>query len=410
MIDINSLTDRQIYFLQNSNSRINLSEGAVRSGKTVSSNLRWLEYILQSGPAKGEYLMFGKTERTLRRNIITPMQQLLGSSLRVNQGQGEIKVGGKLIYLAGASDERSIQKIQGLTLAGAYGDELSLAPESFFQMLLSRLSVKDAKFFGTTNPEGPYHWLKKKFIDRVDELDMSLFHFDIDDNTSLSKSYVKNLKNEYTGVFYKRYIEGLWVMAEGVIYDVFDEGVHVDKIVGKNSFTNYIVGIDYGTNNPCTFGLYGFDNKSLPVYLIKEYFYDGGAVNNKQKTDGEYADDLEKFIGDKRIDAIYVDPAALSFIVELKQRGKYVIKNAKNDVLPGIRYVSRLFYGHKYFIDSSCKETVKGYQSYAWDINAQGRGEDKPLKKDDHTCDRDRYALFTHFFKRYRATGQRFYK
>ena len=384
MNDIDHLSNKQLHYLANSNCRINLSEGAVRSGKTVSSNLRWIEYVLNSGP-EGPYLMFGKTERTLKRNILTPLQGLLGDALRINQGQGEVKLGDKTIYLAGASDERAAQKIQGLTLAGALGDELSLAPESFFQMLLSRLSVDGAKFFGTTNPEGPYHWLKTNYIDRRDQLDMSLHHFTLNDNDSLSHSYIQSLKKEYVGVFYDRFILGKWVMAEGAIFDGFDEQIHVDKVLDPDTFQNYIVGVDYGTNNPCTFGLYGFD-KIPPVYLIKEYFFDGGADNTKQRTDTQYANDMKKFIGDKRIDAIYVDPAALSFVVELRQRGLWRVNSAKNDVLPGIKFVSKMLASGHYFIDRKCLETIKGYQSYVWDARAQQTGIDKPLKLNDHTC------------------------
>jgi len=408
MDNLEKLAPKQIHYMQNANKRINISEGSVRSGKTVSANLKWIEYVLNSGPP-GEYLMFGKTERTLRRNILTPLQGLLGNSLRINQGQGEAYLKDKLIYFAGASDERAVQKIQGLTLAGAYGDELALAPESFFAMLLSRLSVPRAKFFGTTNPEGPYHWLKTDYIDRVNELDMAVFHFNIDDNLSLGKVYITNLKKEYTGVFYKRYIDGLWALAEGIIYDVFNPDVHVDTIVGSDDFQNYIVGIDYGTNNPCTFGLYGFDG-GLPVYLVKEYWYDGSKDNVKQKTDGQYADDLEDFLGNIKPDVVYVDPSALSFITELKQRKLYNIKGANNDVLSGIKFISKLLSEEKYFVDKSCAETIKGYQSYVWDTKAQQRGEDKPLKVSDHVCDRDRYALYSHFFKRYFPSGQKYYK
>lgn len=409
MDSIADLTPKQINYLQNSNRRINIADGSVRSGKTVAANLRWMEYVVNSGPP-GDYLMFGKTERTLKRNILSPMKSLLGNSFRINQGQGEVTLCDKKIYLCGASDERAADKIRGATLAGAYGDEISLAPESFVKMLLSRLSIKDAKLFGTTNPEGPYHWLKTSFIDRINDLDMSLHHFKIEDNTFLDPKYVESLKKEYTGVFYKRYIEGLWVMAEGIIYDVFDENKHVDKIVEPDTFQNYIVSCDYGTNNPCTFGLYGFDGQSPPAYLIKEYYYDSNAKNKRQKTDRQYANDMVKFIGDIPVNTIYVDPSALSFIVELKQLGKWTVKAAKNDVLDGIRFVSKLLSTGGYYVDESCLETIKGYQSYCWDPKAQERGEDKPLKINDHTADRDRYALFSHFYKKFYRTGQKYYK
>ena len=181
------------------------------------------------------------------------------------------------------------------------------------------------------------------------------------------------------------------------------------EIVDPYEFSNYIVGIDYGTANPCTFGLYGFD-KHLPAYLIKEYWHEGGKEGVKQKTDGQYADDLEEFLGDIYPDNIYIDPSALSFIVELRQRDKYKIKAGKNDVLPGIQFISKLLNNDLYFVDENCKETDKGYSSYVWNPNRQKIGVDEPLKENDHVCDRDRYALFTHFYRKYFATGQKYWK
>ena len=409
MIDVLDPTPKQIDLIRNTNYRINLATGAVRSGKTVGLNLRWLEYVMKSAPP-GDLLMFGKTERTLKRNILSPIQELLGQDyFRINYGEGEAYLGRRKIYIAGASDERAEGKIRGMTLAGAYGDELVLTPLSFFNMLLSRLSVKGAKFFGTTNPEGPYHWLKTDYIDRSSDLDMGVFQFELEDNTHLDRDYVSSLKKEYTGVFYQRYINGLWVLAEGIIYDVWDKYRHMGEIIDPYEFSNYIVGIDYGTSNPCTFGLYGFD-KHLPAYLIKEYWYEGGKEGVIQKTDGQYADDLEEFLGNIHPEVIYIDPSALSFIVELRQRNKYKIKAGKNDVLPGIQFISKLLNNDLYFVDEKCIETDKGYSSYVWNPNKQKTGLDEPLKENDHVCDRDRYALFTHFYRKYFATKQKHWK
>lgn len=409
MLDILDLSPKQIDLIKNTNYRINLATGAVRSGKTVGINLRWIEYVMESAPP-GDLLMYGKTERTLKRNILSPLQELLGQDhFRVNYGQGEVYLGGRKIYIAGASDERAEGKIRGMTLAGAYGDETVLTPQTFFNMLLSRLSVKGAQFFGSTNPEGPYHWLKTDYIDRATDLNMGVFQFEIEDNPFLDKDYVNSLKKEYTGVFYQRYINGLWVLAEGIIYDVWDKNRHMGEIVDPYEFSNYIVGIDYGTANPCTFGLYGFD-KHLPAYLIKEYYYEGGKEGNRQKTDGQYADDLEDFLDGVCPDVIYIDPSALSFIVELRQRNKYKIKAGKNDVLPGIQFISKLLNNDLYFVDERCEATDKGYSSYVWNPNRQKTGIDEPLKENDHVCDRDRYALFSHFYRKYFTTGQKYWK
>ena len=385
-----------------SNARINLWEGSVRSSKTISSIVRWIDFV-KSAPPGGVLMMVGKTNKTLDRNILQPMREMLGDKIRVNHGTGVIKMFGREIDIIGANDERAQEKIRGATVAGCYGDEITLWPESFFTMMLSRMSVKGAKLFGTTNPDSPYHWLKADYIERADELNMRVFHFTLDDNLNLDPDYVSALKAEYTGLWYKRFILGLWVLADGTVYDMWDEDKHsVDvqallKSRGREHFSRYFVSIDYGTSNPCTFGLYGYDGKP-PCYLVKEYYYDGKA-RGRQKTDGEYADDLISFLGGIKPIAVYVDPSAASFIAELTKRGIHVTP-ANNDVLNGIRFVGGMLAGGGYYVDKSCIETKKEYSSYVWDAKAQKRGEDAPLKEHDHAMDRDRYALFTHFYRK----------
>ncbi len=388
---MDELAPKQLDSVLRSTARLNIWDGSVRSGKTVATYPRWLEYVI-NGP-KGDLVMVGKTERTLKRNIINPLKEYLGPRFRYNQGEGEILIGKRRIYVAGANDERAADKIRGATFAGAYGDELTLWPESFFKMLLSRLSVTGAKLFGTTNPDSPYHYLKNDYLDRVAELNLKVFKFNIDDNPYLSREYVESLKKEYTGLFYKRFILGLWVLAEGVIYDMWNDDLHVVTSLGNHK--KHIVGVDYGTSNPCTFGLYGFDGNAPPVQLESEYYHDGRATG-RQKTDSQYADDMVDWLGNIDPLAVYVDPSAASFIAELRSR-RIKVRKAKNDVLDGIRYVSGLLHRGEYTVHGSCKETPKGYAAYVWDEKAQKRGEDKPVKANDHVNDRDRYALYTHF-------------
>src|SRR5678815_3518148 len=145
--------------------RVNVWEGSVRSGKTVSSLLAWLLFI-RSGPP-GNLIMIGKTERTLIRNVINPLIEWLGASrCRLVTGVGELWVCGRRIYICGANDERAQEKIRGLTLVGAYVDEASLLPESMWAMLMSRLSDPGARCYATTNPDNPSHWLKRDYLNR----------------------------------------------------------------------------------------------------------------------------------------------------------------------------------------------------------------------------------------------------
>jgi len=237
---------KQINSLVNSTARINIWEGAVRSGKTFVSIIRWLSFLANWEGQNQNFLMVGKTERTLKQNILDPIQDLVGEkNFKLSRGTGEVYIYGIRCYIVGANDERAEGKIRGLTLAGAYCDEITLYPESFFKMLLSRLSVPGAKLFGTTNPDSPFHWLKTDYLDREGELDLKRFHFVLDDNPNLPPEYVENLKKEYTGVWYKRFILGEWVLAEGLVYDMFNPDKHFVE-APKDGYIQYWVGIDYG--------------------------------------------------------------------------------------------------------------------------------------------------------------------
>ncbi|MBO8169334.1 MAG: PBSX family phage terminase large subunit [Thermoanaerobacteraceae bacterium] len=381
---------KQLASIEQSDARLNIWEGSVRSGKTISSIVRWLEYI-KTGPP-GDLLMVGKTERTLKRNILDPIEQIVGTKrFKYNRGLGEVYICGRRIYVVGANDERAEGKIRGHTLAGAYGDELTLWPESFFKMLLSRLSISGAKFFGTTNPDSPYHWLKTEYLDK-EGLNLKSWHFTLEDNPNLDPAYVEALKKEYVGLWYKRFILGLWVLAEGAVYDMWDDQVHaVDRVPVR--FDRYYLGVDYGTNNPTVFLLIGQAGQLL--YVLDEYYWDSSKTG-RQKTDAEYSRDLQQFIGNRRLQAIIIDPSAASFITQLRRDGVGPIREADNSVLDGIRNVASFLSGKRLFVyRKKCPNLLKEFSSYVWDPKAQQRGEDKPLKQNDHALDALRYVVQT---------------
>lgn len=386
-------SEKAIKSILESDARVNLWEGAVRSSKTVCSLVRWLEYI-RTGPP-GPLIMIGRTERTLRRNVISVMQGMLGPLMDYHQGAGEIYVAGRTIYLAGANDERAQEKIRGLTVAGAYGDELSLWPESMYTVLLSRMSIDRAKGFFTTNPDSPYHWLKTKYIDRADMLDMKVFHFRLEDNVTLSQDYIESLKKEYTGVWYQRFIEGRWVMAEGMIYDMYDPLLHVTKTLPQ--MKRYWVGVDYGTSNATVFLLVGLgvDNK---LYVVDEYRHEAGEGLERSKTDAQYAADFVNWLGDRKPEWIFIDPSAKSFRLTLWNMRRQCpalskVAPANNEVLDGIRRTASLLDAKKLLIHENAKGLQKELSSYVWDEKAQERGEDKPLKMNDHGPDALRYVI-----------------
>jgi len=393
---------QQKFSYRNSNRRINLWEGPVRSGKTVSSIFRWIKYI--GNAPDGDLIMTGKTNGTLYRNIIRPMQELLGDDMYYHQELDSrvIDMWDRKIYCFGANDERAEAKIRGMTAAGGYGDEITLWPESYFMMHLSRMSVAGAKFFGSTNPDNPQHWLKT-MINRKNDLDMNVFHWPLEANMLsnggfLPDEFVEQLKKEYVGLWYRRFILGEWCVAEGAIYDFFDELIHVLRDA-PSAARFYQVSIDYGTNNPTSFGLYGFNPHTKPrVWRERGYFWDS-KKEGRQKTDREFSKDLRRFLGTIKPRKIIIDPSAASFKLQLKKDGFLNVVDAENEVVDGIRTQARMLQSGEYAIINhpTNQPCINEYYGYVWDEKASKRGEDKPLKEGDHTKDDERYLLHTNF-------------
>ena len=383
--------------VRKASARLNLWDGSVRSGKTIGSIVRWLRFLAVDGPP-GNLLMIGKTERTLARNVLDPIRDLVGPSrCQVKVGSGEAVILGRTVYLAGANDERASDRIRGITLAGAYGDEVSLWPRSFFTMLLSRLSVTGAKAFLTTNPDGPRHWLKVDYLDRADELDLARFRFRLADNPGLDPAYVANLQAEYTGLWRARFIDGLWVAAEGAIFDAFDPtpgGPHVQAMPAPTPGVLVDPGwvaIDYGTSNP--FVALRLRRDDTATWVTSEWRWNS-RTEYQQLTDSQYADELEAWWAGDEPPTVIVDPSAASFIVELRQRGLNVL-GANNAVLDGIRLVASTLAAGQLRIDPSCVGLIDELAGYSWDPKAQERGQDAPLKVDDHGPDALRYGLMS---------------
>jgi PBSX family phage terminase large subunit len=381
-----------------------ICDGSVRAGKTASMSFSYVVWAMET--FNGQQLgMAGKTIGALRRNVIGPLKQMLtsrGYHVRDHRADNLLTIsrGGKVndFYLFGGKDERSQDLIQGITLAGMFFDEVALMPQSFVNQATARCSVDGAKLWFNCNPAGPYHWFKLDWLDKLDDKRALHLHFTMDDNPSLSERVKERYLRMYSGIFFKRYILGLWVMAEGVIYDMFDStpgGKHIVPTVDR-PYTEYYISVDYGTKNPTTFGLWGkYDAK---WYKVKEYHYDGRA-NGRQKTDEEYCDDLEAFAGDLYIHAVVIDPSAASFIAAIDKRGRFYVEPANNDVVNGIRNVATALQRELIAYNDCCTETFREFSSYIWDEKAAKRGEDKPLKENDHQMDADRYFVHTILFR-----------
>lgn len=374
--------------------RINIWDGAVRSGKTIGSIIRWLEHVAR-GP-EGDLVMAGKTERTLKRNALDTITDIVGpDQCRVNWGMGECKIMGRRVYLLGANDARAEEKLRGLTLAGVYGDELTTWFPDFFSQALARLSVRGAKFFGTTNPDVPSHWLKRDWLDRAHELGIKHFHFTIEDNPALDPDYVASLKKEYVGVWYQRFILGLWVQAAGAIFDAWDEARFV--VPELPPILRRWAAIDYGRYNPFVCQIQGLGDDGR-VYVMHEYRYDGRAMK-RQKSEVEYVKDVLKWyaaLGEPSLPEYwFVDPSAVSFMSAMWQAEVQNVRAADNDVDPGLQLVASVISAaeDRLRVHASVKGLREEFPGYSWDDKAATRGIEQPLKQNDHSMDALRYGL-----------------
>lgn len=368
-----------------------IADGAIRSGKSLCMSLSFVIWAMTEFNGEN-FAMCGKTVGSFRRNVLVWLKRMLtgrgyqytdrraDNLLIVRRGEVEND-----FYIFGGRDERSQDFIQGITLAGVFLDEVALMPESFVNQATGRCSVEGSKLWFNCNPSYPSHWFKEEWIDRRESKNLLYLHFTMDDNLSLSDSVRDRYRALYTGVFYKRYIEGLWALAEGVIYPMYEEAIEEPPHKG---IEQYCLSIDYGTQNAFSAGLWG--RVGTVWYRLKEYYY-SGRDTGVQKTDEEYAEDLDVFLADcpdERILTI-VDPSAASFITLLQKRGGYRVIHANNDVDNGIRETATALKTGLIKISPRCYNWKREVQGYVWGDN------DVPIKLNDHAMDDTRYFCKT---------------
>jgi len=400
-------------FRESNLAKFRLLEGAVRSGKSYVTNDIAIDEIQQLPPC--DVLISGYTISSVARNVLAEWREMIdpygyGLFKNVREGKDDYLtidwrgLRGKKFYIRGAGKDNDFKQIQGATFGYWLADEAVRHTESFVDMAISRLSLSFAKSIWTMNPDSPFHFIKKRFLDK-EELykedsqgysEFKKWTFFLEDNPSLSSSYIDQLSNLYSGVFYKRYILSMWVIAEGAIYDFFMEADHTFSRQEMPKAIRYVTGSDYGTGNPTCFLLFGINPKSHPsIWAEREYYYDS-KIHEAQKTDTEYSKAFRKFLDGIRPSTNILDPSAASFKLQLKKDGVLFVKDADNDVLNGLRTQARMLKSREYMIcRDTCPQTVKDYAGYSWDERAQLLGEDKPLKLNDHTKDTERYVLHT---------------
>lgn len=397
MLDLDALplSRKQLRSVARATARMNIWHGAVRSGKTIASLLAFVIAVAAAGPS-GLIIICGRSLQTIERNVFEPLQDPalfgpLARHIHHTRGATTAVILGRTVHLIGAADTRAEGRLRGLTAQLAYVDEATLLPEGFWTQLLARLSVPGARLLATTNPDSPRHWLKAGYLDRAAELDLRQWHFRLADNPSLSPAYVTALSVEYVGLWRRRMIDGAWCVAEGAIYDMWDEQRHV--VTELPTMRRYWLGIDYGTTNPFAAILLGLGEDDR-LYAVAEWRHDSRAVH-RQMTDAQYSTALRAWLAELDVvpEWTFIDPSAASFIRQLWNDGHPGVTRANNSVLDGIRSTASAFAGDLLYVHTSCEGLLTELPGYAWDPKAAEQGEDKPIKIDDHSADGLRYVV-----------------
>ena len=370
-----------------------ICDGAVRSGKTLCTGLSFFCWAMSSFQNRS-FALCGKTIVSVRRNLLSellPLLENMGFRCRqqVSRNLFQVRLGGRrnTFYLFGGKDESSAALIQGITLAGALLDEVALMPRSFVEQTAARCSVPGSRLWFSCNPESPGHWFYREWIQKAEEKQALRLQFSMADNPGLSREVLERYQSMFEGTFYRRFVLGEWVAAEGLVYDFFDEDMVQDVPEGR--MEEWYISCDYGTVNPTSMGLWG--RRGGVWYRVKESYYDAREVH-RQRTDEEHADALAELAGERSIRAVVADPSAASFIEVLRRRG-WRVRRAENEVLSGIRLTARLLKTGRLVICRGCQDAIREFSLYRWED--RDGGQDRVRKEHDHAMDEIRYFAAT---------------
>jgi len=398
--------DNLRYVLE-SNHKIYLWDGSVRSGKTT--NVAACVPIMMERIPNDDFCIVGVSQATIERNVIRSFRQMFGDhNVIYRQGdKPKVFVCGRTFHCIGASDLRCESKIKGATFSGCIVDEVSEMPQEVFLALIQRISPPGAFMMCTTNPDSPMHWLKTDFIDRAEEVGLKHFIMRLEDNPSLPEDYIRTLKASNTGVWYKRFVLGEWAKSEGLVFPSFDDSCVIEN--AKPISPKYSCAVDFGTKNPCVFLSIAQDLAGWPRIWVDEERYFDSKAEGYYKTEMENALDCVDFCLERNIGEVVVDRSAFSFILtvrkEAKRRGVHLNVMAANNnqgpdrvrgsVLQGIYSVGNLFGTGDLKIRRRCKNLIKEIHSYSWKDNTQYTESEEPIKVKDHAVDALRYYVST---------------
>ena len=393
------LGSKQLAMASSVPARINVAEGAVRSGKTIGQLVQWQIYATKYVKRNQPLMMIGNTQDSLKRNDIDPLIDMFGDR-EVKYKEGELKFFGRTIYCFGAKDKGAEASIRGATVAGCYIGEVTTIPKVVVDQSLARCSLGYGASFWNTNPDSPFHETFEQYIDNqklVDGGELKRWRFGIQDNPGLSIEYKRFLYRSLSGVFRRRNFFGEWCVAEGQVYDGWDAEANTFTTGGQPSrFDFYDLAVDYGTQNAFVLQLWAW--KGSTAFLLDEWYY-SGRKEGQQMDDEQYVIEIFKFLDKNKlplsqVEKLFHDPAAAHFALTAFRK-QLPCEIADNDVRNGIACMSSMINIRTMKVNKDkCKNFLKEVKNYAWDDKAT-KGKEEPIKKDDHCMDTARYEVYT---------------
>ena len=412
------LSEKQKEFIRNATHRYNFKVGARRCGKTYLDNLFTIpDRIIERSGLDGLYVILGVSKGTIERNVLQPLRQIYGKNFVSTISSNNIaKLFGEEVYCLGAEKISQVSKIQGTSIKYCYGDEVAKWNQEVFVMLQGSLDKPYSMFDGALNPENQNHWLKKDFLDKVEEkgLDVYVQHYTIFDNPFLPKEFVDNLCKEYEGtVFYDRLILGLWKNAEGIIYRQFADNPSkfikekaVDDKGNKINFMLVTIGIDYGaTEGETEFKATGITSGFREVWTIDEEKLAG--LHSPEQVYEKFAQFYKRVVNEYgKVTHCFADYGALGQVLTLGMN-KYLQRHniplqiqdcVKGRIVDRIELDCQLFGQGRRFILRKCKYLIEAYSQALWDEKKKDeRLDDGTTPIDD--LDASEYSMFSFYDK-----------
>lgn len=374
-----------------------ICDGAVRTGKTIVMGISFISWSMNTFNGKN-FGICGKTVKSAERNIIKELMKIKylretydmkysssNSLLTIKRGNVT-----NYYYIFGGKDESSYQLIQGITLAGILVDECVLQPRSFIEQSIARCSVEGSKKFFNCNPASPSHWFLKEWIEQAEEKNALRIHFDLDDNPALSETIKDEYRRSYTGVFYKRYILGLWVSSEGLIYQDFAD--NVDNYIydeEPNNITHINIGVDFGGNkSKHTFVCVGFTRNFNDMIVLEDARIETNV--SPAELDRLYVEFVKMCYNKyKKPITSYMDSAEQVLIKGLRIASSRaglinnVLNARKSEILDRIQLVSKMMAQGRFHIMRRCLNVRKALENAVWD------SKNPDTRLDDGTTDID---------------------